>query len=106
MAKILFFDLEVKGDGSKIVDIGAISDDNEKLHGASMDSLEQHMDNAEFICGHNIIAHDLEYLKKNKHELSYDQCKAKAIDTLLFSPLFPEKPYHRLVKDDKLQLTN
>ncbi|MBP5611723.1 MAG: RecQ family ATP-dependent DNA helicase, partial [Bacteroidales bacterium] len=49
------------------------------------------------VCGHNIIDHDLKYttLKGNP----------TVIDTLLLSPLlFPKRPYHRLVKDDKLQV--
>jgi ATP-dependent DNA helicase RecQ len=54
---------------------------------------------SKYICGHNILNHDLKYLKKE-----IDECGAKYfIDTLYLSPLmFPKKPYHRLVKNDKL----
>jgi ATP-dependent DNA helicase RecQ len=51
-----------------------------------------------YVCGHNIFNHDFKYLEKEITE-----CGAKIIDTLYFSPLiFPKKPYHYLVKDDKL----
>ena len=50
-----------------------------------------------YICGHNIIHHDAKYLFAN------DTCHWILVDTLYISPLlFPERPYHRLVKDDKL----
>ncbi|MBR5015680.1 MAG: hypothetical protein IKX52_02555, partial [Clostridia bacterium] len=49
------------------------------------------------LCGHNIIKHDLKYLRL--------QGEYTIIDTLPLSPLlFPRKPYHRLVKNDKLQV--
>lgn len=57
-----------------------------------------------YIAGHNILNHDSKYIKKAlpwRYEL---------IDTLFLSPLlFPQKPYHKLVKDDKIiaeQLNN
>ena len=57
------------------------------------------MQNAEFLCGHNIINHNLKYIQPyldGKVEFS-------AIDTLYLSPLiFPKQPYHALLKDDKL----
>ncbi|MDF1572938.1 MAG: hypothetical protein P1P82_15120 [Bacteroidales bacterium] len=58
-----------------------------------------------FICGHNIIDHDKVYLEKwmGPEKLSDFQF----IDTLFLSALlFPEKPYHSLVKDDKLDPEN
>jgi ATP-dependent DNA helicase RecQ len=54
-----------------------------------------------FICGHNIIKHDIPCLERSL-EISFNN--ASAIDTLYLSPLlFPKKPYHKLLKDDKLQ---
>jgi len=56
---------------------------------------------AEYICGHNIIHHDITFLE----EASLQKLSSKAIDTLYLSPLlFPKRPYHRLLKDDKLQV--
>ncbi len=53
-----------------------------------------------FIGGHNILSFDLKYL-----ETAIPQsASAQYVDTLCLSPLlFPAKPYHRLLKDDKLQ---
>ena len=51
----------------------------------------------EYLCGHNIIHHDAKYLFEDQ-PISW-----RLVDTLYLSPLlFPERPYHRLVKDDKL----
>ena len=53
------------------------------------------------MCGHNIIAHDLQYMNEYIASVIPNYI---AIDTLCLSPLlFPMRPYHRLVKDDKLQ---
>jgi len=53
-----------------------------------------------FLCGHNILRHDLKYLRP----LMDSMPSAGVVDTLYLSPLlFPERPYHALVKDDKLQ---
>ncbi|MBP5759459.1 MAG: RecQ family ATP-dependent DNA helicase, partial [Bacteroidales bacterium] len=51
-----------------------------------------------YICGHNIVHHALKYLP----ELT--AAPRHFIDTLYLSPLlFPKRPYHKLLKDDKLQ---
>lgn len=57
--------------------------------------------NADYILGHNIIAHDLPICRALTPRLSV--FTKPVIDTLLLSPLaFPENPYHRLVKNYKL----
>ena len=49
------------------------------------------------VCGHNIIRHDLKYTALRGNPT--------VVDTLMLSPLlFPKRPYHHLVKDDKLQV--
>lgn len=56
---------------------------------------------ASFIGGHNILWHDLPILA-DKGKCPEVQ-KLPVLDTLLLSPLaFPQKPYHRLIKNDKL----
>ena len=98
--KIVFIDTEVSIKEKKICDIGAIKDDNTILHSASVDKFYHFIADAKFICGHNIIHHDLKYLPFAEEK----KLKAKAIDTLYLSPLlFPKRPYHSLLKDDKLQ---
>jgi ATP-dependent DNA helicase RecQ len=56
---------------------------------------------AAFIGGHNILWHDLPILA-DKGKCPEVQ-KLPVLDTLLLSPLaFPQKPYHHLIKNDKL----
>ncbi|NOY75838.1 MAG: RecQ family ATP-dependent DNA helicase [Kiritimatiellaeota bacterium] len=59
---------------------------------------------AKFVAGHNIIAHDIPLLAKTLPRDSH-VLAMPALDTLHLSPLaFPENPYHKLVKDYKLEL--
>ncbi len=56
---------------------------------------------ARAVVGHNLLAHDLPHLRRAwpGHPVG----ALPAIDTLIWSPLcFPERPYHRLVKDRAL----
>lgn len=90
-------DVEVGFKDHKIHDIGALRDDGAVFHKTSKPELFEFFKNVNYICGHNIIHHDANYLFAN------DTCRWKLVDTLYISPLlFPERPYHRLVKDDKL----
>ncbi len=98
--KIVFIDTEVGIDDEKIHDIGALRFDRAVFHGASLPEFLKFVEDAEFLCGHNIVHHDLKYISK----ANGNKITAKAIDTLYLSPLlFPRKPYHKLLKDDKLQ---
>ncbi|MBN1132364.1 MAG: RecQ family ATP-dependent DNA helicase [Bacteroidales bacterium] len=102
MPRIAFLDTEVDPGSGKILDIGCMHPDGGVLHTRSLKELVDFLGDSEYICGHNIIEHDLKYLNRN---LGTDLAeKFKFIDTLFLSPLlFPQKPYHKLVKDDKLQ---
>lgn len=102
MAKsIVFFDTEVGVDDKKIHDIGAVYAGNGTYHSASVQGFCAFISDAEYICGHNIIHHDMKFLQ----EVISKNITAKPIDTLYLSPLlFPRRPYHRLLKDDKLQV--
>ena len=94
---IAFIDTEVGYQSKQAKDYGAVRDDGAVLHTHSLDEFQRFLSGCEYICGHNIINFDLKYtlLKGN----------FVFIDTLTLSPLlFPSKPYHRLVKDDKLQV--
>jgi ATP-dependent DNA helicase RecQ len=100
MKPIAFFDLEVSARQNKVLDIGAVLPNGAVFHKNNVSNFWQFVETADFICGHNVIAHDLKYLQPYPEKLS----KAMVIDTLPLSPLlFPKKPYHRLLKDDKLQ---
>lgn len=81
------------------MDLGAVLENGDEFHSASLKEFHGFISDAEFVCGHNIIHHDLKYILP---ALPADY-NAKYIDTLYLSPLlFPERPYHKLLKDDKL----
>ena len=99
-----FVDVEVGVKDHAIHDIGAIRYDGQTFHKVSIDELLDFITDIDYVCGHNIIHHDARYLFKDR------PIRQLLVDTLYISPLmFPERPYHRLVKDDKLladQLNN
>ncbi len=60
-------------------------------------ALDEFAGGASFLVGHNIIEHDLEILARHAPNLKL--LGLPGIDTLYLSPLvFPENPYHHLVK--------
>ena len=96
MKRIIFIDTEVSEADNKVYDYGAVSEHDDKLHTGSAYEFHSFIADAEYLCGHNIINHDAKYIEAPE--------TIKYIDTLYLSPLlFPNKPYHRLLKDDKLQ---
>jgi len=102
MKPITFFDTEIDPQSKKILDIGSIKSDGTIFHSNSITGFAVFLDNTDFICGHNIIKHDLMYIQD--YLTSQGIINYKYIDTLFLSPLlFPTKPYHRLLKDDKIQ---
>lgn len=94
---IAFIDLEISGNG-KISDIGATKPDGSSIHTTSLQTLNEFIAGCQYLCGHNIVEHDFKYLENKLGRKDYI-----LIDTLYLSPLlFPNKPYHKLLKDDKL----
>ena len=92
---IAFIDLEVSEKG-KILDAGAILRDA-TFHNSRISSLTEFIGNSSFLCGHNIVEHDAKYLNDILRQ------HPALIDTLYLSPLlFPSRPYHKLLKDDKI----
>lgn len=95
--RYVFVDVETGLNDRKIHDIGALRHDGATFHKASKKELYEFIDGTDYICGHNIINHDARYL------FGDDEPRQALVDTLYMSPLmFPERPYHRLVKNDKL----
>lgn len=93
---IAFIDTEVDPHTKKVADYGAVREDGAILHSHSKTDFDAFISICDTICGHNIINHDLKYIAL--------KAKLTIIDTLFLSPLlFPKRPYHHLVKDDKLQ---
>lgn len=103
MRTVAFIDTEIEPKNGKILDIGAIKNNDSIFHSNVIADFVTFLSGTDFLCGHNIIHHDLKYLKRNRVNIDYDY--KKVVDTLYWSPLlFPKNPYHRLVKDDKLQI--
>ncbi len=102
MNSIAFIDTEISQKNQEILDIGGIKDNGNSFHSSSISEFISFINGTIFICGHNILNHDLKYLQKALSDSGINQCKV--IDTLFLSPLlFPMRPYHHLLKDDKLQ---
>lgn len=96
MKDIVFIDTEVSTNDNQAHDFGAVNNENITLHTGSSYGFINFISDYEFICGHNIIEHDAKF--------TADLNRWKMIDTLYLSPLlFPNRPYHKLLKDDKLQ---
>ncbi|HEX4372621.1 MAG TPA: DEAD/DEAH box helicase, partial [Puia sp.] len=100
--KIVFFDFEINPEKEKILSVGCIRSDEAVFNKNDLNGFVEFIKHADYLCGHNILSHDLVYLQKNKGEPNFG--RDKVIDTLFLSPLlFPQNPYHKLLKDDKLQ---
>ena len=94
---IVFIDTEVNPQTKKVVDYGAVREDGAVLHSRSKANFDAFVSMCDTVCGHNIINHDLKYTSLSGNPT--------IVDTLFLSPLlFPKRPYHHLVKDDKLQV--
>ena len=98
-------DLEVEGD--RIRDIGAIRGEREfrlqgpESSGQALDRLAEFGRGARFVVGHNVVAHDRRFIQM--HRPDADLLRVPIADTLYLAPLaFPQRPYHRIVKDYKL----
>lgn len=102
MAEITFIDIEANPETHQISDMGAIQANGASFHANSIHHLVQFIGQNEYIGGHNILHHDLKYLAPLFQQAGYKT--PQPIDTLYLSPLlFPQRPYHHLLKDDKLQ---
>ncbi|NLT02404.1 MAG: RecQ family ATP-dependent DNA helicase [Bacteroidales bacterium] len=96
MPSIAFIDAEIDPKRKTVLEIGGVKDSGAVYHGADLVGFRRFLDGVPYVAGHNILEHDIKYLG--------NQTGARLIDTLPLSPLlFPIKPYHALLKDDKLQ---
>ena len=102
MNSIAFIDTEVEPNSRKILDIGGVKDNGSSFHANSISDFITFLKGTQFICGHNIFNHYLKYIQQAVNDAGINP--SNVIDTLFLSPLlFPTKPYHALLKDDKLQ---
>jgi ATP-dependent DNA helicase RecQ len=87
--------------------MGAVFREHTPLHARNAESVKKLLPTlanwgnaAQFICGHNALAHDVPIIRKLGYQELPDD---KVLDTLYLSPLaFPKKPYHALIKDGKI----
>jgi len=102
MESIAFVDTEIDPLNHRILDIAAIKGNGASLHKNSIPGLIEFLAGVRYIGGHNIFRHDLLYVGEAVRLAGIDS--SCVIDTLFWSALlFPAKPYHGLLKDDKLQ---
>ena len=102
MNSIAFIDTEIEPKSLKILDIGSVKGSGNSFHKNSVAEFILFLNGTKFICGHNIFNHDIKYIGNALSDAGIDS--ENIIDTLFLSPLlFPNKPYHALLKDDKLQ---
>ena len=95
---VLFVDTEVNPLSKKLIDIGAIDEKNYSFHGNDRLKFKEFASGYSFVCGHNFIRHDYNYLKNCFEE------KIFIADTLYLAGLFfPGKESLRLSKDYKLR---
>jgi len=102
MDSIAFIDTEIEPRSGKILDLGGVRNNGERFHQGSVKDFVTFLHGVQYVGGHNLIRHDWQYVGATLEAagLSPD----RLIDTLYLSPLlFPTKPYHALLKDDKLQ---
>ncbi len=95
-SNIVFIDIEINPKTKKVLDYGTVTDSDKTLHTENTYEFDTFIQGYQFICGHNILKHDWNYI--------YHPDGSNVIDTLTLSPLlFPNRPYHKLLKDDKVQ---
>lgn len=97
VSRYAFIDAEVSSNSKKVCAIGSIRWDGANLHTGRQSELIEFLKGIDYICGHNIIHHDMQYL------FGGSDTGWRLVDTLYVSPLlFPDRPYHKLLKNDKL----
>ena len=109
---LLSLDLEITKDGKRLTHMGAVMlsiNDAEQTYEVRSNTektlarLNELAESADFVLGHNVLHHDIPWLKSHSQTQESTLFKLPIIDTLFLSPLaFPKNPYHRLVKDYKL----
>lgn len=96
---ITFIDTEIRKENKEVRDLGGIKENGDEFHSTSLPDFVKFITGSDYICGHNLLRHDLLYIEKEINQAKV----SKFIDTLFWAPLlFPKKPYHKLLKDDKL----
>ena len=99
---IAFLDIETNSENRKILDLGCVREDGNHFRSTDQKRLIEFLKRTRFVAGHNIFDFDLTYIGEAITNAGIGP--TYIIDTLPLSPLlFPARPYHALLKDDKLQ---
>ena len=61
MNKIVFIDSEINH-GGEICDLGAVKPEGGRLHTTLQNEFSAFASGCRYVCGHNLIAHDLKYV--------------------------------------------
>ena len=94
---ILFLDIESDVSGTKIKEIGLVKG-NHSYKGRDLSRINEFVSDAKWICGHNLLTHDLPILQEAGFGRVLDGLEV--IDTLLLCPLLkPDLGRHKLAKD-------
>ena len=65
MKNIVFIDTEVDPKSNRILDIGAIKSNGDSFHSNSIPDFIRFLTDSEFICGHNVLSHDLKFIRNS-----------------------------------------
>lgn len=63
--KIIFIDSEISLRSHKIDDLGAIKENGDIFHSPDIRSFATFIQEGNFLCGHNIVHHDLKYIAEH-----------------------------------------
>ncbi|HAQ38450.1 MAG TPA: hypothetical protein DCQ58_08085, partial [Saprospirales bacterium] len=80
MIPIAFIDTEIDPKTKKILDIGSTRNNGDSFHNASVLAFISFIKGAGYVCGHNILNHDIKYIGHALNEAGISQ--ANIIDTL------------------------
>lgn len=64
MNSIAFIDTEIDPRSLKILDIGGVRADGCTFHKASVRDFMRFLNGTRYICGHNVINHDIKYINR------------------------------------------
>lgn len=106
MINVTFIDTEVSTETNRILDYGGVKTSGEWMHDQSLPAFMKFIAGSSYLCGHNVIHFDLSFIYRTLGESQYHSLisNTRVIDTLYLSALlFPKRPYHALVKNEKLQ---
>ena len=77
MNSIVFIDTEIDPKSKRVLDLGAINSKGDAFHSCSIFDFINFVNGTSYICGHNILKHDLPYLQGASQIKSLNFAKAQ-----------------------------